>query len=250
MTTRIALIGGTGFGQSLFGGTPEVVETPYGDAQVMFARRNGAELVFLARHGTGHSVPPHKINHRANVHALKAWGADAVLATTAVGSLKLDVAPGHFVVPDDLLDLTKGDVVTFYSDEVRHTDMSQPYNNDVRRVLLSVAPPEATVHERGTYVCLSGPRYETPAEIRLLASWGGAVVGMTGAPEVILCREAGLRYAAVSLATNYGCGLAGPEVLAHTDVEARMAAGRATLAAWLLRAVDALAETPPPSPLP
>ena len=242
---RIAIIGGTGFGQSLFGGTAEVMETPCGPAQVTFAARHGAELAFVARHGAGHSVPPHRINHRANIHALKDWGADAVLATTAVGSLRLDIAPGNFVVPDDLLDMTKGEVVTFYDADVRHTDMSEPYNADVRRVLLSTMPDKgtdgATVHASGTYVCLSGPRYETPAEIRLLAQWGGAVVGMTGAPEVVLCREAGLRYAAVSLATNYGCGLAGPGTLAHADVEQRMAAGRGQLAAWLLRAVDALA---------
>ena len=142
------------------------------------------------------------------------------------------------MVLDDFLDFTKGDVTTFFDQpgQVRHTDFSHPYDPDLRETLLATAPPELTVHPRGTYLCVSGPRYETPAEVRLFASWGADVVGMTGAPEAILCREAGLRYAGVALATNYGTGLLTGAALSHAEVEEQMALRRSALADWLLRA--------------
>ena len=239
---RIAIIGGTGFGQSLISGIPETVETPYGTASVTRAGLGaGLELIFLARHGAGHSLPPHRINHRANIAALRDLGADAVLATTAVGSLQKNIAPGDFVVLDDFLDLSKGEVTTFFDmpGQVHHMDFSEPYDPGLREILLLAQPTDVPVHSRGTYLCLSGPRYETPAEVRLFARWGADVVGMTGAPEAILCREAGLRYAGVSLATNYGTGLLPGIALSHGDVEAQMAARRETLASWLLRAARA-----------
>ena len=240
---RIAIIGGTGFGQALVSGTPETVETPYGVASLMRAALNDdLELIFLARHGAGHSLPPHRINHRANIAALRDLGADAVLATTAVGSLQLEIAPGDFVILDDFLDLTKGEVVTFFETpgQVRHTDFSEPYDPGLRQILLSTQPADVPVHSRGTYLCVSGPRYETPAEVRLFAEWGASVVGMTGAMEAILCREAGLRYAGVSLATNYGTGLRPGVSLSHDEVETQMAERRETLAAWLLRAAQSV----------
>ena len=145
--------------------------------------------------GAGHVLPPHRINHRANVHALREAGADAVFATAAVGSLRTEIAPGDCVVLDDFLDFTKGDVTTFFDQpgQVRHVDFSHPYDPGLRETLLATAPPNFPIHSRGTYLCVSGPRYETPAEVRLFGSWGADVVGMTGAPEAILCREAGLR---------------------------------------------------------
>lgn len=242
---RIGLIGGTGFSEALVAGVAETITTPYGPALVTRGDLDeGRELVFVARHGAGHQIPPHRINHRANVAALQTLGVSAVFATAAVGSLRPEMRPGDFVVLDDFLDLTKGDVVTFFDEpgQVRHTDMGQPYDHALRDALLSTAGDlaPAKVHPNGTYVCLSGPRYETPAEIRLFAAWGGAVVGMTSAPEAILCREAGLPYAVVALVTNYGCGLVTDEVLSHDDVAAQMAQGRDALAAWLLRAARSL----------
>lgn len=239
----VAVIGGTGFGEAFRLDEPQTVETPYGLAQL--ARGADAPFVFLARHGAKHSVPPHRIIHRANIAALQSLGVTRVFATAAVGSLRLALAPGDFVVVDDFLDLTKGEAVTFFDapGNVRHTDMSHPYDPTLRAVLLETAggTPNATVHPRGTYVCLSGPRYETPAEIRLLASWGGDVVGMTSTPEAILCREAGIAYAAVAIVTNYGCGLTGDDVpLSHADVEAQMARSRQQLRDWLERAARAV----------
>ena len=242
---QVGIIGGTGFGTALVAGTPETVETEYGLASLTRADLGSSlELLFLARHGAGHSLPPHRINHRANIAALRGLGADAVFATTAVGSLRSEIKPGDFVVLDDFLDFTKGEPVTFYGEPgaVRHTDFVHPYDSSLREILLQTAGPEITprVHAHGTYLCTSGPRYETPAEVRLFGQWGASVVGMTGAPEAILCREAGLRYAGVALVTNYGTGLLSTAPLSHAEVEAEMAASRDLLASWLLRAARAV----------
>ncbi len=241
----VAIIGGTGFGAALAPGTPETVETEYGQATLTRAALgDDLTLLFLARHGAGHTLPPHRINHRANIAALRDLNVDAVFATTAVGSLRPEIAPGDFVVLDDFLDFTKGSPVTFYSEpgQVRHTDFVHPYDSSLREILLQTMGPEIAprTHSRGTYLCVSGPRYETPAEVRLFGQWGASVVGMTGAPEAILCREAGLRYAGVALATNYGTGLVAGTPLSHAEVEQEMAAGRDALAVWLLRAARAV----------
>ncbi len=241
MAGRIGIIGGTGMGAAWLAGEAREVETPFGTASLTICPQDGGgEIALVARHGEGHSVAPHRVNYRANIAALKAWGASAALATSAVGSLRADLTPGDFVVLDDLLDMTRGEPVTFVRDggAVTHADMSAPYDPALRGILLQTAGDmaPARVHDGGVYLCVSGPRYETAAEVRLFASWGAAVVGMTGAPEVVLCREAGLPYAGVALVTNYATGLGGREPLAHADVEARMASGRAALSAWLLRA--------------
>ncbi len=238
---RIAIIGGTGFGEALVAGTPETVETAYGAASLTRADLDeGRELLFLARHGAGHRLPPHRINHRANIAALRHLEADAVFATAAAGSLRSEIVPGDLVVLDDFLDLTKGEVVTFFGEpgDVRHTDFVHPYDPALRAALLAAVDSTLApnIHPHGTYLCVSGPRYETPAEVRLFAGWGAHVVGMTGAPEATLCREAGLPYAGVALATNYGTGLLTNAPLSHADVEAQMSARRDALAAWLLRA--------------
>ena len=241
----VAVIGGTGFGNALVAGEPETVETEYGSTSLTRAvLSDSLTLLFLARHGAGHTLPPHKINHRANIAALRDLEVGAVFATTAVGSLRLEIKPGDFVLLDDFLDFSKGEVVTFYSEpgQVKHTDFVHPYDPNLREILLQTAGSalEPRVHRSGTYLCTSGPRYETPAEVRLFGQWGASVVGMTGAPEAILCREAGLRYAGVALATNYGTGLVPNAPLSHAEVEQEMAASRDALAAWLLRAVRAV----------
>jgi 5'-methylthioadenosine phosphorylase len=238
---RIAIIGGTGFSRALVSGQPETVETEYGPATITRGSLSDSrELIFLARHGAGHHLPPHQINHRANIAALRDLGVTAIFATAAVGSLTLKIAPGDFVILDDFLDCTKAGVTTFFDTEVRHTDFSQPYAPALREILLTSAGDTlgAAVHPQGTYLCVSGPRYETPAEIRLFAQWGASVVGMTSAPEAILCREAGLDYAAVAVVTNYGCGLVPDTVLSHGDVGAQMARSAQILSEWLLRAAS------------
>jgi 5'-methylthioadenosine phosphorylase len=236
-----AVIGGSGFGSAFANGEPESIETPFGAASILRAATSaGEEFFFLARHGAGHTLPPHRINHRANIAALASLRVTAIYATAAVGSLRLALAPGHFVIFDDFIDMTKGEVMTFFSapGQVRHTDMGEPYSQDLRRRLLTTAAGVgATVHSKGTYVCVSGPRYETPAEIKMMGGWGGDVVGMTSAPEAILAREAGIPYAGVGIITNYGTGLVAGRTLSHTEVEAQMATSREALRAWLMRAI-------------
>jgi len=243
---KIAVIGGSGFAQGFGESVWNTVGTRYGDAVYSLQKlEDEAELIFLPRHGPSHGVPPHKINHRANIQALKDLDVAAVIATSAVGSLRVDYAPGDFVVLDDFIDGTKGEVPTFFGEigQVRHTDFSEPFAQDLRIALISAA--DATnikAHPSGTYMCLSGPRYETPAEVRLYASWGAHVVGMTVAPEAILAREAGLSYAAISVVTNYGCGLIKTLPLSHTEVEAAMAAARESMLTWLKSAITAISE--------
>ena len=238
-TLRFGVIGGSGFAAGFGEMRWETLSTPYGEARVGFADLSpSVELVFLPRHGPGHRVPPHRINHRANIDALRALGVEAVVATAAVGSLREDYAPGSFVVLDDFIDLTRGPVTTFFEEigNVTHTDFSAPFDGGLRDLLMGTYAGMPTLHKKGTYLCLSGPRYETPAEVRLFAQWGADVVGMTVAPEAILAREAALPYAAVAIVTNFGCGLVTGLPLSHAEVEAAMADARRTLMDWLLRA--------------
>ncbi len=237
---RIGIIGGSGFGEAFAQGKAETIDTEWGQAAITRSPLSDTgELLFVARHGAGHRLPPHLINHRANIAALRSAGVDGVLATAAVGSLHLDKKPGDYVVLDDFIDMTKGEVVTWSgADRVQHADMGQPYDAPLRAALIAAAetlPRGATMHPRGTYVCLSGPRYETRAEVRLFASWGGDVVGMTSAPEAILCRELGLPYAGIAIVTNYGCGLVDNAPLSHAEVEAQMTQSRHALLQWLTR---------------
>lgn len=234
---RIAVIGGSGFGEAFIQGESEAVKTAFGEASVVRGALNGVDIVFLARHGAGHKIPPHLINHRANIAALKEIGVEGVFSTVAVGSLRTDMTPGEFVIVDDFVDMTKGSVTTFFDKvgDVRHTDFSEPFDPYLRGLLIShseqTAPAhgDAGIHPAGTYLCLSGPRYETPAEIRLYAGLGCDVVGMTGAYEAILCREIGLPYASIAVVTNYACGLVGETPLTHAEVEDQMRRSRAYL---------------------
>lgn len=173
----VAIIGGTGFGNALIAGTSEAVETEYGQASLTRAALgDDLTLLFLARHGIGHSLPPHKINHKANITALRDLGVDAVFATTAVGSLSAEISPGDFVILDDFLDFTKGEVMTFFDEpgQVTHTDFVAPYDPLLRDALLQTVDPQiaSCIHSHGTYLCTSGPRYETPAEVRVFGQWG------------------------------------------------------------------------------
>ncbi len=245
---RIGIIGGSGFGEAFAANAAETVSTEWGQASLTRTRLSSdQEIVFVARHGAGHRLPPHLINHRANIAALHGAGVLGALATAAVGSLQAGKKPGDYVVLDDFIDLTKGDVVTWSGvGRVQHTDMGQPYDAHLRDALLTAAGQVAlggTVHAHGTYACLSGPRYETRAEVRLLASWGGDVVGMTSAPEAILCRELGLPYAGVAIVTNYGCGLLDDAVLSHAEVEAQMTQSRQGLLQWLTHTARTLTIT-------
>ncbi|MBX6378218.1 MAG: S-methyl-5'-thioadenosine phosphorylase, partial [Clostridia bacterium] len=244
---RLALIGGSGvYHPSLLVETSlRTVGTPYGAVAVTVGRLpdGGEEVAFIPRHGVGHTVPPHRVNYRANVWALKELGVERVLATAAVGSLRPALAPGDVVVCDQFLDFTRGRPSTFFEGGERgvaHVDVTEPYCPVLRAVLVEAAEAEGVrVHGSGTYVCTEGPRFETAAEIRLFASLGGDVVGMTGVPEVVLARELALCYATVAAVTNLAAGLS-PTPLTHSEVMAVMAANAERLRRVLARALAAV----------
>jgi len=211
----LAIIGGSGVG-SLFdlpGRRRRIVRTPFGDpsAPLVFADIDGCEAVFLARHGGGHVLPPHRINYRANIHALREVGATAIVALASVGGISADAGPGSIVVPHQILDYTHGRESTFFDGGdriVQHIDFTEPYSASIRRLLMTAA---ATVGETfvsgGVYAATQGPRLETAAEIERLRRDGATLVGMTGMPEAALAREAGLPYAHLCFVVNWAAGV-------------------------------------------
>ncbi|MBS7606311.1 S-methyl-5'-thioadenosine phosphorylase [Candidatus Bathyarchaeota archaeon] len=208
----IAIIGGTGL-EELFEGFEAInVGTPYGLSYTIFIGEiHGRRVAFLPRHGKKHSIPPHKINYRANIYALHKIGVERIIATNAVGAINLNFKPGDLVVPHDLVDFTKQRQLTFYDQApVVHVDFTEPYCPEVRKVLIEKARDETgAVHEKAVYVCTEGPRFETPAEIRMFRALGCDIVGMTGVPESILARELGMCYATICFVSNMAAGISG-----------------------------------------
>ncbi len=240
---KLGIIGGTGVYDMPVVDTVEEqsVDTAYGAVRLrkgIFRNPSGEQLcvVFVPRHGAAHSVPPHRINYRANIKALCTLGVTDVVGTTAVGSLREDIAPGQLVLLDQFIDFTRTRNYTFFDggpEGVRHTDMTYPYDESLRQLLQSAASEQnIDLRPRGIYVCTEGPRFETAAEIRMFAQLGADVVGMTNVPEVILANEARLNYAAVSLVTNYGAGIS-DSPLTHDEVTAAMDANMRKLTALL-----------------
>ncbi|MCG0237835.1 MAG: S-methyl-5'-thioadenosine phosphorylase [Firmicutes bacterium] len=246
---RYAIIGGTGVydPRILTDLRRERVETPWGAIEVQIGTYKGREVAFLPRHGADHSVPPHRINYRANIWGLKKLGVERVLATTAVGSLNLEMKPGDFVFIDQFMDFTKGGrPLTFFEggpDGVVHTDVTEPYCPELRKTLIQAAEELGLRHHtRGTYVCTEGPRFETAAEIRAFRTLGGDLVGMTNVPEAVLAREAGLCYAVISMVTNYAAGIS-PQPLTHEEVLEVMAANAEKLKSLAMRCLEQIPET-------
>lgn len=220
MSYTLGVLGGSGlYEMEGLGGVTEIdVDTPYGkpsDVLVKGTLSNGTTLLFLPRHGRGHRIPPHQINYRANVCALKKAGATHLVSISAVGSMKEEIEPGHLVVPDQFIDLTKKRVSTFFEDGVAgHVPFADPVCKLLAEPLLAgAARAGARVHQGGTYVCMEGPQFSTRAESRLYRTWGVSVIGMTAMPEAKLAREAELPYATLALATDYDCWHEG-----HDDV--------------------------------
>jgi 5'-deoxy-5'-methylthioadenosine phosphorylase len=210
----LGIIAGTGFYDlgALQDPRDETVTTAFGDARVTRGTWHGVPVVFLTRHGTGHSVPPHQVNYRANVRALADLGVRDVVAVNVTGSIDPDLEPGDLLCLDDFLDLTRQRSLTFFDgstpEGVVHTDVMEPYHPAIRREILEAASSAGhTIRDGGVYACFEGPRFETRAEIRLAGLAGAHVAGMTGVPEVTLAAEAGLRYAAISLVVNPATGV-------------------------------------------
>lgn len=214
----LSLITGSGF-YNLAGlhNTKELdVETPWGDVMVTQGDWNGrAPVLFIARHGTDHSLPPHAINYRANIWALKEAGATAIVATAVSGGIGDRCVPGALVLIDDFIDFTEGRPRTFYDQqgEVVHVDVSRPYDEALGRLILEAAAAVGIdIVDRGVYCATNGPRFETRAEIAMMRGFGGDLVGMTGVPEVVLAREVDLPYASIGVISNRAAGLADTEL--------------------------------------
>ena len=209
----IAIIGGTGL-NSLKGLTithREMVNTPYGQASspLIYGEMCGCKVVFLARHGSGHTIPPHQVNYRANLWALNEIGVSKVIAVAAVGGIRNDMSPGQIVFPDQIIDYTWSRQNTFFQDrhDVRHIDFTYPYCEEVRDLLIAGAKSAGLSPViDGTYGATQGPRLETAAEIQKLEKDGCDIVGMTGMPEAALARELELCYATCAVVANWAAG--------------------------------------------
>lgn len=237
----LAVVAGTGFYdlEALEDPVPETVDTVWGQARVTRGRWHGIPVVFLTRHGAGHSVPPHLVNYRANIRALADLGCRDVVAVNVTGSVDPDLRPGDLLCLDDFLDLTRQRPLTFFDgstpEGVVHTDVSEPYHPALRREILDAAAAAGRpVRDGGVYAAFEGPRFETRAEIRLARLAGADVAGMTGVPEVTLALEAGLRYAAISLVVNPATGVGdATEPITMEEIDAVLAASSADVLAIL-----------------
>lgn len=211
----LAVIGGSGLAKlvGLESIRREVIRTPWGapSCALSFGMFKGTPIVFLARHGYGHTIAPQDINYRANLWALKEAGATGILAVATVGGIRADMGPGALVVPDQIIDYTMGREGSFYSgpdQPVVHIDFTAPYDEAMRqRLLTAAASLGETVIDGGCYGCTQGPRLETAAEIRRMSRDGCDLVGMTGMPEAALARELELPYATLAVVANHAAGL-------------------------------------------
>ena len=181
----------------------KLIKTDYGDVEVSILDIFSKKVAFIPRHAKGHSIPPHKINFRANIDALKNVGVSQIIATNSVGSMNLEMPPGSFVIPDDFLDFSQNRAKTFFEDKVVHIDVTEPYCPNIKNILKDCGE----VILGGTYVCTEGPRFETPAEIKMFKLMGGDLVGMTGLPEVTLAREREICYNSICIVSNYASGI-------------------------------------------
>jgi 5'-methylthioadenosine phosphorylase len=208
---EIGVFGGSGFYSFLDDASEVEVETPYGPpaAPITIGEVGGRRVAFLPRHGLRHELPPHRINYRANVWAMREVGVSRIIGPCAAGSLQPGVAPGDFVVPDQLVDRTWGRADTFYEGPVaHHVSYADPYCADLSRVAVEAARAAGiTVHPTGTVVVVQGPRFSTRAESRWYRGQGWEVINMTQYPEAYLARELGICYAAIALITDYDTGV-------------------------------------------
>jgi 5'-methylthioadenosine phosphorylase len=211
---KIGIIGGTGLEKlSLFEDARDVtVTTPWGEpsSPLLTGRIEGKEVVILSRHGREHTIPPTQINNRANIHALKEQGCEAIMVVTACGSLREEIGRGHLVFPDQFIDFTKHRVSTFFDafsgGDLKHTPMADPFNEDLRSMLIKHAEAmDLVYHPSGTVVTIEGPRFSSRAESLMFRLMGADIINMTTAPEVTLANEAGIPYAALAMSTDYDC---------------------------------------------
>jgi 5'-methylthioinosine phosphorylase len=213
-TVMLGIIGGTGLTQlpNLEITHRQVIRTPYGEPSgaLTFGNINCHQVVFLARHGYGHTIPPHLVNYRANLWALHSQGVREVVSVATVGGIPASLSPGTLVIPDQVIDYTHGRKNTFHDGvdkTVTHIDFTEPYAQKLRTLCMQAATSAGEPFmDGGTYAAVQGPRLETAAEINRLERDGATMVGMTGMPEACLARELGIDYAALCVVANYAAG--------------------------------------------
>ena len=240
--TVYAIIGGTGLTQleGLSIRQSLAVDTPYGapSADVQIGEFAGKDVLFLARHGHPHRFPPHQVNYRANLWALKQAGAEAILAVNAVGGIHAAMGTGHLCVPHQLIDYTFGREHTYFADDlehVTHIDFSYPYSEPLRQQLIEALVAQGVGYSgQGVYACTQGPRLETAAEITRLERDGCDIVGMTGMPEAALARELGLDYACLALVVNPAAGKS-TTVITMAEIEQALHDGMGDVKSTLAR---------------
>ncbi|MFQ6051661.1 MAG: S-methyl-5'-thioadenosine phosphorylase [Candidatus Hydrothermarchaeota archaeon] len=200
----VGIIGGTGVDNILKDSRRIEKNTPYGRVTILEGKLSHRDSYLIFRHGEKQSIPPHRVNYRANLWGLKEVGVDRIIAFNAVGSLNEQMKPGDFVLIDDFFDFTRSRKYTFYETQSVHVDMTEPYCPEMREIVLKKIDK---IHPRGVYLCTEGPRFETVQEIKVFKLLGCDVVGMTGVPEVILARELGLCYISICTVTNLAAGI-------------------------------------------
>ena len=242
----LGIIGGTGLAElaGLEGARREMVATPHGapSGPLTFGRLHGRTVVFLARHGYGHTIPPHRINYRANLFALRSAGVTQVLAVAAVGGIAADLAPGRLAFPHQLIDYTWGRAHTLYDEPgapVTHVDFTEPYTESLRQKLIAAAAAGGIdAVAQGVYGAAQGPRLETAAEIERMARDGCTMVGMTGMPEAGLAREFALAYACCAVVANRAAGQGGVGI--HAEIELHLRTGMTRVKQLLERLLPTL----------
>lgn len=212
--TKVAIIGGTGLtsinGLEITG--REIIQTPFGEPSGPLVRGNlaGHNVYFLPRHGAAHTIPPHQINYRANIWALKDAGIEQVIAVNAVGGIREDMQPGTLIIPDQVIDYTVSRTNTFFEEglkQVVHIDFTEPFCESLRKQIINAADTSSiSVIKEGTYAATQGPRLETAAEVNRLEKDGCHLIGMTCMPEAALAREQELCYASISVVANLAAG--------------------------------------------
>ena len=211
---KIGIIGGSGLDNpDILKDAKDIsVDTAYGKptSPLKTGRINDVDVILIARHGREHTIPPTQVNYRANIQALKDQGCTHILATTACGSLRTEIERGDLVILDQFIDFTRLRKISFFEEfapgDMKHTPMADPYDEDLRKILIETAKElNIKYHEKGCVVTIEGPRFSTRGESNMFRIWGADVINMSIAPETALANEAGVPYAAIAMSTDYDC---------------------------------------------